>query len=149
MVSALTSIRVLHLHPNHPTALPLHLACMHHIHRLRSSLFLLAHDLVEQDPQAASTWYAVGLWYLSGKRWLEARRYFRSAHALNRVSMVADWDTVKPTWSIRVSPLLGLLLHTRLRTRGNMIRPSLPIPPRRGCSQGTLLPSKLQTMGAT
>ena len=38
---------------------------------------MLAHDLVEQDPQAATTWYAVGLWYFSGKRWGEARRYFR------------------------------------------------------------------------
>jgi hypothetical protein len=68
--------RILSLIPNHPSALPLHLACMHHIHRLRSSLFMLAHDLVEQDPNAATTWYAVGLWYFSGKRWGEARRYF-------------------------------------------------------------------------
>lgn len=38
---------------------------------------MLAHDLVDQDPTAATTWYAVGLWYFSGKRWGEARRYFR------------------------------------------------------------------------
>lgn len=38
---------------------------------------MLAHDLVEQDPSSATTWYAVGLWYFSGKRWGEARRYFR------------------------------------------------------------------------
>ena len=69
--------RILDRIPAHPTALPLHLACMHHIHRLRSSLFMLAHDLVEQDPQSATTWYAVGLWYFSGKRWGEARRYLR------------------------------------------------------------------------
>lgn len=74
----LTTGRILHLTPSHPSALPLHLACMHHIQRLRSSLFMLAHDLVDQDPQAATTWYAVGLWYFSGKRWGEARRYFRS-----------------------------------------------------------------------
>ncbi|WVR07363.1 hypothetical protein IAU60_004404 [Kwoniella sp. DSM 27419] len=69
--------------PGHPAALPLHLACMHHIHRLRSSLFMLAHDLVEQDPQAATTWYAVGLWYFSGKRWGEARRYFSKANLID------------------------------------------------------------------
>ncbi|WWC63108.1 uncharacterized protein I303_105708 [Kwoniella dejecticola CBS 10117] len=69
--------------PGHPTALPLHLACMHHIHRLRSSLFMLAHDLVEQDPGAATTWYAVGLWYFSGKRWAEARRYFSKANLID------------------------------------------------------------------
>jgi len=56
---------------------------MHHIHRLRSSLFMLAHDLVEQDPQAATTWYAVGLWYFSGKRWGEARRYFSKANLID------------------------------------------------------------------
>lgn len=50
---------------------------MLHIHRLRSSLFILAHELVEQDSGAAITWYAVGLWYFAGKRWPEARRYFR------------------------------------------------------------------------
>ncbi|OWZ40936.1 anaphase-promoting complex subunit 6 [Cryptococcus neoformans c8] len=69
--------------PGHPSALPLHLACMHHIHRLRSSLFMLAHELVEQDPQAATTWYAVGLWYFSGKRWAEARRYFSKANLID------------------------------------------------------------------
>lgn len=69
--------RILLRIPAHPAALPLHLACMHHIQRLRSSLFMLAHDLVEQDPANATTWYAVGLWYFSGKRWADARRYFR------------------------------------------------------------------------
>ncbi|ORY35353.1 hypothetical protein BCR39DRAFT_508962 [Naematelia encephala] len=69
--------------PGHDTALPLHLACMHHIHRLRSSLFMLAHDLVEQDPQSAMTWYAVGLWYFSGKRWGDARRYFSKANLID------------------------------------------------------------------
>lgn len=69
--------RILARIPSHPLALPLHLACMHHIHRLRSALFMLAHDLVEQDPGGAVTWYAVGLWYFSGRRWGEARRYFR------------------------------------------------------------------------
>ncbi|CAD6587947.1 MAG: anaphase promoting complex subunit cdc16 [Tremellales sp. Tagirdzhanova-0007] len=75
--------RILARIPGHPAALPLHLACMHHIHRLRSSLFMLAHDLVEQDPQAATTWYAVGLWYFSGKRWGEARRYFSKANLID------------------------------------------------------------------
>lgn len=79
---AVSDCRILQRLPNHPSALPLHLACMHHIHRLRSSLFMLAHDLVDQDPQAATTWYAVGLWYFSGKRWGEARRYFRYVEKL-------------------------------------------------------------------
>lgn len=69
--------------PGHPSALPLHLACMHYIPRLRSSLFMLAHDLVQQDPDAATTWYAVGLWYFTGKRWAEARRHFSKANLID------------------------------------------------------------------
>ncbi len=68
---------------------------MHHVHRLRSSLFMLAHDLVEQDPASAVTWYAVGLWYFSGKRWGEARRYFRcvcvGAAAAAAAAAVVGW----------------------------------------------------------
>jgi anaphase-promoting complex subunit 6 len=75
--AAMTDLRILDRIPGHAPTLPLHLACMLHIHRLRSSLFILAHELVEQDPGAATTWYAVGLWYFAGKRWTEARRYFR------------------------------------------------------------------------
>ncbi|WVO17769.1 hypothetical protein L204_105467 [Cryptococcus depauperatus] len=79
---AVTS-KILSRIPNHPAALPLHLACMHHLPRLRSSLFMLAHDLVEQDPGAATTWYAVGLWYFSGKKWGHARRYFSKANLID------------------------------------------------------------------
>ena len=68
--------RILKRVPAHQGALTLHLSCMHHIPRLHSALFLFAHELVEQDPAAATSWYAVGLWYFSGKRWAEARPYF-------------------------------------------------------------------------
>lgn len=49
---------------------------MHHIPNLRSRLFLLAHEMVEHEPDDAISWYAVGLWYFSGKRWEESRRFF-------------------------------------------------------------------------
>ena len=65
--------------PGHTGSLPLHLACMYHIPRLHSTLFLFAHDLVEEEPHQAMTWYAVGLWYLCGKKWGDARRYFSKA----------------------------------------------------------------------
>lgn len=71
--------KILKRQPGHSAALPLHLACMYHIPRLQSSLFLFAHDLVEQEPHQAMAWYAVGLWYLTGKKWGEARRYFSKA----------------------------------------------------------------------
>ena len=74
---AVTS-RILTIVPNHKATLPLHLSCMHHLPRLRSALFLLAHELADTDPNDATSWYAVGLWYFTGERWGEARRYFGS-----------------------------------------------------------------------
>lgn len=68
--------KILALHSSHRPTLPLHLSCMHHLPHLRSKLFLLAHDLVENEPDDAISWYAVGMWYFSGKRWEESRRYF-------------------------------------------------------------------------
>ncbi|GAA5914858.1 hypothetical protein JCM6882_007823 [Rhodosporidiobolus microsporus] len=71
-----TTTRILALHPSHRPTLPLHLSCMHHLPNQRSKLFLLAHEMVEQEPDDAISWYAVGLWYFSGKRWEESRRFF-------------------------------------------------------------------------
>lgn len=52
---------------------------MQHLPHLRSKLFLLAHELVDREPETAVSWYAVGLWYFSNKKWEEARRYFGKA----------------------------------------------------------------------
>ncbi|GAA6027906.1 hypothetical protein JCM8097_001775 [Rhodosporidiobolus ruineniae] len=68
--------RILALHPSHRPTLPLHLSCMSHLPNLRSKLFLLAHEMVDTEPDDAISWYAVGLWYFAGKRWEEARRFF-------------------------------------------------------------------------
>ncbi|WOO82452.1 Anaphase-promoting complex subunit cut9 [Vanrija pseudolonga] len=75
--------KILERVPGHVGALPLHLACMHHLPRLRSSLYMLAHDLVDQNPHAATSWYAVGLWYFTGRRWADARRYFSKANLID------------------------------------------------------------------
>ena len=91
--------RILSAHPSHSSTLPLHLACMHHLPRLRSSLFLLAHTLVDSAPDEATSWYAVGLWYFTGERWDDARRYFGCALSLcvHPVSLVLT--LVMPTCS--------------------------------------------------
>ncbi|GAA5969752.1 hypothetical protein JCM11641_008031 [Rhodosporidiobolus odoratus] len=68
--------RILTSHPSHRPTLPLHLSCMHHLPQQRSKLFLLAHEMVDNEPDDAISWYAVGLWYFAGKRWEEARRFF-------------------------------------------------------------------------
>jgi anaphase-promoting complex subunit 6 len=50
---------------------------MFHLKHLHSRLFVLAHELVEREPEAPLAWYAVGVWYLAQGRWAEARTYFR------------------------------------------------------------------------
>ncbi|KAH8913589.1 TPR-like protein, partial [Atractiella rhizophila] len=68
---------------DHQATLALHLACMVKLPHLRSKLFVLAHELVERDPDLAVSWYAVGLWYYSGSRWDEARRFFSKSVLLD------------------------------------------------------------------
>ncbi|KAL5503810.1 CUT9 [Sanghuangporus vaninii] len=68
--------RILSLVNVHEHTMPLHIACMHHLPHLHPKLFILAHELVEKEPEAAMSWYAVGVWYLSSKKWAEARTYF-------------------------------------------------------------------------
>lgn len=68
--------RILKMHDSHAATLPLHLACMQHLPHLRSALFLLAHELVDREPESVISWYAVGLWYYSTGKWEESRRYF-------------------------------------------------------------------------
>ncbi|GAA5884461.1 hypothetical protein JCM16303_005092 [Sporobolomyces ruberrimus] len=68
--------KILALHPSHRPTLPIHLSCMQQIPNMRSRLFLLAHEMVDNEPDDAMSWYAVGLWYFSGRRWEESRRFF-------------------------------------------------------------------------
>lgn len=71
--------RILELVSVHAPTMPLHVACMHHLPYLHSKLFMLAHELVEKEPEAAISWYTVGVWYLTSRKWGEARKYFRYA----------------------------------------------------------------------
>ncbi|KZV72988.1 TPR-like protein [Peniophora sp. CONT] len=72
---AVTS-RILGLVAVHAPTMPLHIACMHHLKHLHSRLFILAHELVEREPESPMSWYAVGVWYLTQQKWADARTYF-------------------------------------------------------------------------
>lgn len=79
----LTLPSILKHHPSHPSTLPLHIACMQHLPNLRSSLFLLSHQLIETDPDSAISWYAVGVYYYLGTHYHECRRYFSKASLMD------------------------------------------------------------------
>ncbi|KAI0767907.1 TPR-like protein [Irpex lacteus] len=68
--------RILGLVSVHAPTMPLHIACLYHLPHLHSKLFILAHELVEREPESPISWYAVGVWYLTTKKWSEARTYF-------------------------------------------------------------------------
>ncbi|KAJ8586943.1 TPR-like protein [Rhizopogon salebrosus TDB-379] len=68
--------RILGLAAIHDSTMPLHIACMYHLDHLHSKLFILAHELVEREPENPISWYAVGIWYLASGKWPQARQYF-------------------------------------------------------------------------
>ncbi|KAK0559627.1 anaphase-promoting complex subunit Cut9 [Tilletia horrida] len=75
--------RIMELSKDHEGALPIHVTCMFYMPKMRPALFMLAHRLVEDDPESPAAWYAVGAWYGSASRWAEARRYFSKATLLD------------------------------------------------------------------
>lgn len=80
--------RILDLDAEHEQTLDLHLSCIASLPRaqaqsLRPQLFLLANRLVEEHPDRATSWYAVGTWYSTLSRWTDARTYFSKATLLN------------------------------------------------------------------
>lgn len=56
---------------------------MYHLEHLHSKLFLLAHELVEREPENPASWYAVGVWYLASAKYPQARQYFRYISSLD------------------------------------------------------------------
>ena len=74
---SLSADRIVSLVSIHGPTMPLHIACMYHLSHLHSKLFVLAHDMVDREPENPVSWYAVGVWYLSRRKWSQARQYFR------------------------------------------------------------------------
>jgi hypothetical protein len=101
---------ILTLHPSHRPTLPLHLSCMHHLPNLRSKLFLLAHEMVDNEPDDAISWYAVGLWYFAGKRWEESRRFFGCAFPLSLTPIVSLEQRKKLTLTLAENPSSSTLV---------------------------------------
>ena len=97
--------RILGLVAVHTPTMPLHIACMHHLPHLHSKLFILAHQLVDREPEAATSWYAVGVWYLTQKKWPEARTYFRwvrtsvaaAARLTDSQQNISDGSALRPS----------------------------------------------------
>ncbi|KAG8885545.1 anaphase promoting complex subunit cdc16 [Tulasnella sp. 332] len=79
---AITS-RIQQLVGLHSAALPTHIACMNNLRHLHPRLFLLAHELVDKDPENPVSWYAVGVYYLLTRKYLDARKFFSKANLMD------------------------------------------------------------------
>ncbi|KAF9027129.1 TPR-like protein [Hymenopellis radicata] len=91
--------RILNLISIHNHTMPLHIACMFHINHLHSKLFILAHDMVDREPDNALSWYAVGVWYLGNQKWATARQYFSKASLLDP-RFAAAWVAFAHTFAL-------------------------------------------------
>ena len=76
---------VMKLDPYHTQCLPLHIALLVQMKKPKK-LFFMAHKLVEEYPDLAVSWYAVGCYYLMQKDKHDlARRYLEKASMVNRM----------------------------------------------------------------
>ncbi|KAF2091057.1 TPR-like protein [Saccharata proteae CBS 121410] len=64
------------------STLPVHLACLHELNA-RNDLFLLSHDLADNQPDQAVSWLAIGIYYLTISRIADARRFFSKASMMD------------------------------------------------------------------
>ncbi|KAL1529343.1 hypothetical protein AB1Y20_000297 [Prymnesium parvum] len=76
------SSKVLAKDPFHQQVLPVHICSMTRLN-LHSELFYLAHQLEEEYPQLAVSWFAVGCYYLMIADFENARRYFSKATTID------------------------------------------------------------------
>ncbi|KAL4427283.1 hypothetical protein ABPG77_003192 [Micractinium sp. CCAP 211/92] len=79
---ALTSA-ALERDPYATECLPVHLASALELKK-KTELFARGHKLVEEHPDRAVSWFAVGCYYMCSQQYEQARRYFGKATALDR-----------------------------------------------------------------
>ena len=86
---------------------------MYHLSNLHSKLFILAHEMVDKEPENAVSWYAVGVWYLTAKKWQDARTYFRYFHRPKETMTYSNYYESKSTlMDPRSAPAWLAFAHT-------------------------------------
>eukprot|EP00117_Sycon_ciliatum_P005401 scpid53756/ scgid9361/ Cell division cycle protein 16 homolog; Anaphase-promoting complex subunit 6; CDC16 homolog; Cyclosome subunit 6 len=73
---------VLDRDPLHPFCLLVHLGCLVALEK-KNELFALAHEAVQDFPEQATSWYAIGCYYLVVKEFEKARLHFSKATSLD------------------------------------------------------------------
>lgn len=104
--------RILGLVAIHPPTIPMHIACMYHLSNLHSKLFILAHEMVDKEPENAVSWYAVGVWYLTAKKWQDARTYFRYVYSCWKKRSLTICQSKSTLMDPRSAPAWLAFAHT-------------------------------------
>lgn len=104
--------RILGLVAIHPPTIPMHIACMYHLSNLHSKLFILAHEMVDKEPENAVSWYAVGVWYLTAKKWQDARTYFRCVRRFGNKQPLTIYQSKSTLMDPRSAPAWLAFAHT-------------------------------------
>ena len=106
--------------------MPLHIGCMYHLPHLNSKLFLLAHEMVDKEPESHLTWHAVAAWYLAAGKSAEAKVYFGyvtvSLHIVRGLMRVIPKNIVKLRSWTRGLALPGLGLDIPTQRKVNMTK---------------------------
>ncbi|XP_028403874.1 cell division cycle protein 16 homolog [Dendronephthya gigantea] len=77
------SSQIMQKDPLHSACLPLHISCMVELKK-PNELFFLAHKLVDNYPDQAVSWYAVGSYYFLISKYEAARRFLCKATTIDR-----------------------------------------------------------------
>ena len=85
---------------------------MYHLSNLHSKLFILAHEMVDKEPENAVSWYAVGVWYLTAKKWQDARTYFRYVRTLEKKPSLTSRQSKSTLMDPRSAPAWLAFAHT-------------------------------------
>jgi anaphase-promoting complex subunit 6 len=68
--------------PFQVAALPNHLCSLYEL-KEKNKLFLLSHNLADQQPEQPTTWFGVGVYYLCIDQSSQARRYFSKSSMMD------------------------------------------------------------------
>jgi anaphase-promoting complex subunit 6 len=63
--------------------------CLAVVQKLKNELFILAHRLVESNPESHISWFAVGCYYYCTSKQDVARKYFRKSLSINKTYLNA------------------------------------------------------------
>eukprot|EP00055_Hartaetosiga_balthica_P007037 m.23692 g.23692 ORF g.23692 m.23692 type:complete len:569 (+) comp5573_c0_seq2:48-1754(+) len=93
------SSRVLDTDKFHEKCLPVHISCLVELQEV-NTLFYLAHQLVDANPEKAIPWFAVASYYFATKYYDKARQYYTKATQID-INFGVAWLGIAHSYAIQ------------------------------------------------